>query len=165
MAQSNYVLLSLDISNESFNEMQLPDELEEKNDDLCMVLGVLEGCLCALVSSYVNDAKIGFEVWAMLDFGVQESWVKRYVIGHESIISDSNYIRLMWTSKNGDILLLSCDSLVLYDPKHGSARELIINDTFLIADNYFQSLVSLNSGTYVRTEDGLKINGNLKKKL
>ncbi|XP_026406135.1 F-box protein CPR1-like [Papaver somniferum] len=145
---SRFVVLSLDISDESFNEMQLPDGLKEKNKDLRMVLGVLEGCLCALVSSYVNEIKIGYEVWKMLDYGVRESWTKLYVIAHESIISDNHYFRLVWSSKNGDILLLSCDSLVLYDPKHESARELNINDIpFLNAENYFKSIVSLNSGT------------------
>ncbi|XP_026445704.1 uncharacterized protein LOC113346383 [Papaver somniferum] len=153
MAQSDFTLLSLDISDEIFNEMQLPEELLEKDEDMSMVLGVLEGSLCALVSSYINDVKIGYEVWEMLDYGVQESWTKLHVIAHESIISANHYFRLVWSSKNGDILLLSRRSLVLYDPKHGSAREIKINARFLDTDSYFESLVSLNSGTYVGTED------------
>lgn len=68
LGQDNYVLLSLDISDETFKEMQLPIEVLKENMNRYMFLGVLEGCLCVLVSSVVNDR---FEVWEMLDYGVR----------------------------------------------------------------------------------------------
>ncbi|XP_026419576.1 F-box protein CPR1-like isoform X2 [Papaver somniferum] len=87
VAQDKFFLLSLNFSDESFKELQLlPKELLEKNKNPCVILGLLEGCLCILVNSYVNGVKIHCEVWEMLDYGVQNSWTRRYVITHKSII-------------------------------------------------------------------------------
>ncbi|XP_026419518.1 F-box protein CPR1-like [Papaver somniferum] len=147
LGQYDLLLLSLDISDENFKEMQLPREIPEMNKD--MSLGVLQGCLCLLVSSDVNGVENYFEVWEMLDYGVRESWTKHYVISHESIINELRYLKLVRSFKNHEILLLKGDILVLYDPKHGSARELKINNVpFRNAETYCESLVSLNSGTY-----------------
>ncbi|XP_026460135.1 F-box protein CPR1-like [Papaver somniferum] len=82
-AQGNIILLSLDMGDESFKEVQLPmDSYKHPH----MILGELEGCLCILVSSYANGFKLHVEVWKMLDYGVGESWARYYVISHESII-------------------------------------------------------------------------------
>ncbi|XP_026458627.1 F-box protein CPR1-like [Papaver somniferum] len=99
LGQNNCLLLSLDIADGSFKEMQLPRHLleMEMNKDIC--IGVLQGCLCLLVSSYVNGVKDS-EVWEMLDYGVQESWTKRYVMAHESIINERKYFRLVRSLKN-----------------------------------------------------------------
>ncbi|XP_026385022.1 F-box protein CPR1-like [Papaver somniferum] len=151
--QNNCLLLSLDIADESFKEMQLPRHIleMEMNKDLC--IGVLQECLCLLVSSDVNGVKAHSEVWEMLDYGIQESWTKRYVMAHESIINDHKYFRLVRSLKNEEILLLTGNILVLYEPKHRKARELKINNfLFKNAETYFESLVSLNSGTYVGGE-------------
>ncbi|XP_026384766.1 F-box protein CPR1-like [Papaver somniferum] len=83
--QVKYFLLSLDISDESFKEMQLSEELLEKSKDLYMILGVLEGLLCVLFTSYVNGNRTHCEVWEMLDYGVEESWTRRHIITHEHI--------------------------------------------------------------------------------
>ncbi|XP_026433855.1 F-box protein CPR1-like [Papaver somniferum] len=91
LGQYNFLLLSLDISGENFEEMQLPRKIPKLNKDMCV--GVLQGCLCLLVRSDVNGVK--FEVWEMLDYGVQESWTKRYVIAHESIINEQKYFWLV----------------------------------------------------------------------
>ncbi|XP_026433858.1 F-box protein CPR1-like [Papaver somniferum] len=40
--------------------------------------------------SDVNGVKNYSEVWEMLDYGVRESWTKRHVIAHESIINEHN---------------------------------------------------------------------------
>ncbi|XP_026453944.1 F-box/kelch-repeat protein At3g06240-like [Papaver somniferum] len=167
ISEDNIFLLSLDISEESFEEMSLP---MEKDQHQCTVigetLGEFEGCLCVLVSSYLNGVKINVEVWKMLDYGVQESWTKYDVISHESIITDQFFFRLLGSLKNGEILFLSCGILVLYDPKNRSVREQKIdNFSFLNAENYFESLVSLNSGTHVWEDDKLRINRDLKRKL
>ncbi|XP_026423074.1 F-box protein CPR1-like [Papaver somniferum] len=168
LGHHNFLLLSLDISDENFKEMQLPREVPEMNKDMC--LGVLQGCLCLLVKTDVNGVKNYSEVWEMLDYGVRESWTKRHVITHESIINEQKYFRLVRSFKYDEILLLSDDILVLYDRKHGSARELKIgNVRFRNAETYFESLVSLNSGTYVveeyksMTEDTLAQISNTKK--
>ncbi|XP_026444066.1 putative F-box protein At3g16210 isoform X2 [Papaver somniferum] len=142
VAEYKYFLLSLDISDESFKEMQLPKEFLTTKDPH-MVLGELEGCLCLLMRSYVNGVKIQLEVWEMLEFGVPEAWTKRYIISRESIISDQFFLRNAWSFKNAEILFLGRTSLVLYDPKDGNVTEFKIDNTYYhYAENYFESLVS-----------------------
>ncbi|XP_026445707.1 F-box protein CPR1-like [Papaver somniferum] len=79
---NSVIMLSLNISDESFNKMQLPEGLPEKKINLSMDLGVLRGCLCAL-SRYIN-VKIGFEVWEMLDYGVCHCPSKNGSFAHNS---------------------------------------------------------------------------------
>ncbi|XP_026459233.1 F-box protein CPR1-like [Papaver somniferum] len=150
VAQDKFFLLSFDISNESFIDLQLlPKELSEKNT--YMILGVLEGCFCILVDSYANGIRIHREVWKMLDYGVQESWTRRYIITHESIILNHIiFLSPLWSFENGKILLKSFGKLVLYDPEHRSARELNKHSSFTRLA--VESLVSLQSRTYVGGE-------------
>ncbi|XP_026419580.1 F-box protein CPR1-like [Papaver somniferum] len=155
IAEHKFSLLSLGISDESFKELHLlPKELLEKNKQRCMSLGVLEGCLCLclLVTSDVDVPM--FEVWQMLDYGVQESWARRFIIPLNSIMENCLiFLSPLWSFENGEILLMSSSNLVLYDPEHGSARKLSkpSNSTCLTV-NYIDSLVSLESGTYVGGE-------------
>lgn len=105
-------------------------------------------CLLAKVD------KVGVEVWVMQDYGVRESWTKRFIFNHERIVN-TNYLRLMRYFKNGQILLNDCGNLVIYDMKHSSVREPnnFRSLTFYDADNYVESLVSLNSGTYLGRDE------------
>ncbi|XP_026397152.1 F-box protein CPR1-like [Papaver somniferum] len=68
------VVVSMNISNEKFKEMELPQEIRE--NDQSFNLGVLEGCLC----SPVRDVDRNLELWVMQDYGVRESWTKRYTV-------------------------------------------------------------------------------------
>ncbi|XP_026377606.1 F-box protein CPR1-like [Papaver somniferum] len=122
IAQGNLFLLSLDISDESFKEIELPKEFSEKDKDL-MSLGELEGCISVLVFSLVNGVKSHIEVWVMLDYGVLESWSKHHAIDYSnSIFTGLEHSRLVRSFENGEILFLSGDGLLLYDPKHGGGR-------------------------------------------
>lgn len=164
--EDKFLLPSMDISDETFKEMQLSNELSSKDMEEYLFLGVLEGCLCLFVSTDVNGQ---FEIWEMLDYGVPESWTKCCVIAHESIINQQYFLSLVLSFKNGGIVLLNSNGLVLYDLNNGSARELKINNHPLLnfdnTKNYFGSLVSLNSDTYVGGEDDGRINKNTKKVL
>ncbi|XP_026443983.1 F-box protein CPR1-like [Papaver somniferum] len=158
--QENYVILSLDISDENFKEMQIPKELSRNAANQYLFLGVLEGCLCLLVSLDVDGQ---FEVRKMLNYGVRETWTKCYVIAHDSLISKQFCFRIVWSFENGEIIFLNGDGLVLYDLKNGSATELNIPTCvkrvdglvfleFVDTKNHFESLVSLISGSYIRWE-------------
>ncbi|XP_026415858.1 F-box/kelch-repeat protein At3g06240-like [Papaver somniferum] len=73
--------------------------------------------------SYGNEVdEVGVEVWVMQDYGVLESWTKRYVITIE-IITDGRSLSILWNFKDGEILFMEDGGLILYDPKHGSAIE------------------------------------------
>lgn len=103
----------------------------------------------------------------MQDYGVKESWAKRYTITHEIIIRTTlrwRSIRSLsfWSFKNGDVLFMIQGKLVLYDPTDGSAIERDMSgsvSSFGQGVTYFESLVSVKSGTYARKgqiEDQLK---------
>ncbi|KAI3901131.1 hypothetical protein MKW92_004530 [Papaver armeniacum] len=97
------------------------------------------------------------EVWVMQNYGVPESWTKRYVITHEIITRNITMhypfnLRFIFSSKNGQILLMEQGKLVLYDPKDGTAIEREMGSVLCFSSgaNYFESLVSVNSGSYAR---------------
>lgn len=111
------IIVSLDISTEKFEEMQLPREVKvNKYCRACTTAGVLEGCLCLLV---MYD-EVGVETWVMQDYGVRESWTKLYVITNE-IVTKRCFLKIMWSFKNGRILLMDSRKLILYDRKHETA--------------------------------------------
>ncbi|XP_026412940.1 uncharacterized protein LOC113308688 [Papaver somniferum] len=139
------VIVSLDISSERFEEIQLPKETGGKTL-FFMSVGVLQECLCV-----IGYFPYEFHVWTMQDYGVRESWTRRFVIASESFM-DSIYAKLMWSFENGKIVFTMAGSLVLYDPKDESLRVRYIDGLDnLIEDemSYVESLVPLDSSTYV----------------
>ncbi|XP_026441465.1 F-box protein CPR1-like [Papaver somniferum] len=144
------LIISMNISNEKFDEVQFPKELYDKNH-FPMTIGVLEGCLCLVVTVSMS----GSEVWMMQEYGVRESWTQVYTIDNESIWSfpDTDYtLRLVHSFGNGQILLKYGYRLVTYDPEHKRGRELQKNSSSMIHDsmNYVESLVSLSFGYLCR---------------
>ncbi|XP_026384565.1 F-box protein CPR1-like [Papaver somniferum] len=141
--QSKHCIVSLDVGNEKFKEIQPPSECLK-----LILVGVLEKCLCVLVEDE-NDA---IDIWAMQVYGDPKSWNKHYSITHEIITSrlslQYSFLRFMWSFKNGIILFMDSSNLVLYDPNHGTAIERRLSH--ISVENYSESLVSLNSGTYVQ---------------
>ncbi|XP_026421251.1 F-box/kelch-repeat protein At3g06240-like [Papaver somniferum] len=139
LAKTPKVIVSFNISDERFKEIQLPGEVVEKMHLYPLItLKVLEGCLCVI--RVERD-----EAWVMREYGVWESWMK-----HENKIA-SRYKYLKWSSETGDCLIYSEGTdLVLYGPKHLSATRLKIGGLEItIVDSYVESLVSLNTGTYL----------------
>ncbi|XP_026428684.1 F-box/kelch-repeat protein At3g23880-like [Papaver somniferum] len=150
------VVVSLDIGDQIFKEIQLPNEHSmNKNDDdrhISMTLGMLERCFCILF----NVTNAHSEVWVMRDYGVGGSWTKRYSINNERIM---NYYlaHLMW-SFSGELLfgIYSSDEIaIIYDLINGSVRKLNMPSLTQFDQEgcYYESLVSLGSGTYVGEEE------------
>ncbi|KAI3916486.1 hypothetical protein MKW92_007557 [Papaver armeniacum] len=108
---------------------------------------VLEERLCVVVEDENDDINI----WAMQVYGDPKSWTKSYTVTHEIITrrirSYGIVMKFMWSFKNGVILFTDTVELYLYDPQHG--RAIICKLSYLSVENYSESLVSLNSGTYV----------------
>ncbi|XP_026427993.1 F-box/kelch-repeat protein At3g06240-like isoform X2 [Papaver somniferum] len=138
----NRSIVSLDIRNEEFKAIQPPSGPLE-----LLLVGVLEERLCVLVEDE-NDA---IDIWKMEVYGDPESWTKRYTISHKIITSrighHCSFLRFMWSFENGVILFKDSGDLCFYDPEHGSAAEYNLN--YMSAENYSESLVSLNSGIHV----------------
>ncbi|XP_026411549.1 F-box protein At3g07870-like [Papaver somniferum] len=135
---SSKAIVSVDICEESFQEIELPRVCLENKQDFRTV-GVLEGCLCVIA---FNGVKSHFDVWVMQDYGVRESWAIRFSIIQERVAGD----------------------LLLYGPKHGNTRELRKLTKMNELENYVESLVSLNSGTYLGINKNRRIHRSMKKR-
>ncbi|XP_026459626.1 F-box/kelch-repeat protein At3g06240-like [Papaver somniferum] len=138
-------IISFDFSEERFKQMQLPKGFQD--DRPLHTVGVWEECLCVVHG--VWDPCNQLEIWVMQDYGVRESWNKRFVIHlteHRQIF-DLYPLRVIWSFKDDKIPLLKTmdeRQFVLYDPK----KDTITSSSVAIraAENYVESLVSLNSG-------------------
>ncbi|RZC57321.1 hypothetical protein C5167_004625 [Papaver somniferum] len=97
----------------------------------------------------------------MQDYGVRESWTKLFTTTQEPIIHYPFWMPIL-SLKTGDILMHSYDGFVLCDPKNGRVgkvssffqenKRIVRVLTMITAhpESYVESLVSLNSGTYVK---------------
>ncbi|XP_026444005.1 F-box protein CPR1-like [Papaver somniferum] len=144
-------IIYFDLSDEIFKEVavlegpmlhdgEVADSEYENNN-----VGVLGGCLCVLHKTFDR-----VDVWVMQEYGVKESWTKRFTTTEDSIIETST-LRVISDFQDGSILFSTDDSLVYYDPnrKRGT-RKLRIPGTGRLkgAEKCIGSLVSLGSGTY-----------------
>ncbi|XP_026451635.1 F-box/kelch-repeat protein At3g06240-like [Papaver somniferum] len=151
---NGFCIVSLDMSNEKFEEIQLSEDCFLNGPYFS--LGMLRECLSLLVE--VDKGQV--EVLVMQEYGVRQSWARRYIITHEIILrtisansSQWNSLKIMWTFKNGEILFVGSDNLVYYDPKHGSVVERNLNGLTCSRNlSYVESLISPNSGTYLGRE-------------
>ncbi|XP_026432291.1 F-box/kelch-repeat protein At3g06240-like [Papaver somniferum] len=154
-------IVSFDFCEERFKQMHLPKAFQDISTyyrPLCTV-GVLEDCLC--VVSCVRYTCFELEIWVMQDYGVQECWTKRFVIRQEDLSRQLRDLSVTWSFKdekilfNDKILFKKREShdqmLYLYDPKldNGTTTKIRSSPAVILgAQNYIESLVSPNSGTY-----------------
>lgn len=147
------LIVAFDISEETFKGLVVVEgpmlHAPESDDEVDNnSLGVLGGSLCLLFKEYGERV----DVWVMQEYGVKESWNKRFTITQD--IATENYsLRLVRDFKNGgQILLMADDCIIYYDAKRDSEKEVVIpgDGIFVGGDNFVPSLVSLYSGTYVQ---------------
>ncbi|XP_026410066.1 F-box protein At3g07870-like [Papaver somniferum] len=138
---SSKVIASFDIINERLIDVSIPEETMQRYKHV----GVLTDCLCLISSS--TDS---FDVWVMLDYGVKESWTKKF------IVFNANVLNPLWI-QNGELLMITYHNFVSYDPKDGKFEDVLVfapkkdNIKMRNSDNasycyYVESLVSLNWG-------------------
>ncbi|XP_026398676.1 F-box/kelch-repeat protein At3g06240-like [Papaver somniferum] len=147
------VILSFDVGDEKFKEMQLPIPLcgaPEGDKYYKTSIGLLDGKLC--LSWYVGDGNV--DVWIMQNYGVIESWTKIFSVSR--LKEDIDFVRPVQSFKNGDILLFGQPlnrfnphngDLFLYNPMNGNARFLDTSSyqTLEKVHTYVGSLVSVKS--------------------
>lgn len=113
--ETEETIVAFDLGLETFRDIPVPDSLLDSNH-IAHRLGVLGGKLCE-ISWHKNGA---WEVWVMEEYGVPESWVKRYVF--PKFINDGWRFPFGFTSCN-ELLLVDCRGrLVLYDPIANKAK-------------------------------------------
>lgn len=145
-------LVSFDLADEQFREIPKPEfgSLSRCNYHLV----ILDGCLSA--AAYCSYGKM--EIWVMKEYGVRESWVKRFNIGaympkalkqeaEESfrvskIVLRGRFVRVLCILKSGEILLEYRNrALVVFQPNTGKFRDV----TFQGMPNWFQTVVHFGS--------------------
>jgi len=106
-----FVIVSLDLETETYNQYKLPrgfDEVPSKQP----TVGVLGGCLCFSYLYKKTDFDFDFIVWQMKKFGVEESWTQLFKINcqipsDEWFIAEDTYCQMV-------PLLLTEDGRVLF---------------------------------------------------
>ncbi|PIA47858.1 hypothetical protein AQUCO_01400446v1 [Aquilegia coerulea] len=125
---SSILILSFDLNNEEIREVPKPNFGEGKYD-------ILDIKYVSYLYVFVNTVAC-YELWAMKDYGVKESWTKMVSISHSTIehLCKLPYQRVepLHLSENGQILLCihrsaltgdtQTDNVVLYDSKNNKAR-------------------------------------------
>jgi F-box interacting protein len=141
-----YVIVSLDLSTESYTEILLPRGFDEV-PHFQPTIAVLMNCLC-----FGHDfGKKHFVIWHMKDFGVQESWVQLFKISYHNLYSiSSGYLfdfQPLYLSENGHTLIFTeyeMGSVFVYNCIDDRIERIRITNKlwlFWVTD-YIESLVS-----------------------
>ncbi|XP_026451632.1 F-box protein CPR1-like [Papaver somniferum] len=136
-------IVAFDISNEKFRILPFPEDVMLRPNNRCKLRVLGDSlCLVCLVPGLPVD------VWVMQNYGVRESWTKKFTSTQFLQPSLAN-----WSLKNGEILIQLQLDFALYDQKKNRIRILEFNgiDRFnylLQSESYMESLVPLYSGTY-----------------
>ncbi|KAL2324674.1 hypothetical protein Fmac_023732 [Flemingia macrophylla] len=140
-SDDQWLILSLDMVSETYSEILLPDEDEEKI--YTPVLHVLRNCLCVC---FFESKSAHWILWLMKDYGVQNSWTKLMMVPHvgREISAGYHLFEPLCIAENGVVLLKTTSAnLVLFDPNDGRLNYLRIRGeigfNMLI---YHESLVS-----------------------
>lgn len=135
---SKWDIVSLDLGSEICALVEQPSYGES---GFSPSLGVLEGCLCVLCD-FPNTS---MDVWILKQYGARESWTKVVTVPYLDEPWNAPHLTPLCIGAKGEILLVYGSSFLAFDEKEWSFRRPRIRnlDTFLEADVYIESLVSL----------------------
>lgn len=133
-------IVGLDLADETYEEISGPDCGENSND---WTFGVLNGCLSVLYNYQGTCA----DLWAMKEYGSQNSWTKMVSIPYLDSPHYCAYSMPICMLKNGELLLIQGSSLMVYNPKQSSLRYLQFNNlvNFFEVGFYVESIISPNT--------------------
>ncbi|CAA3031948.1 F-box kelch-repeat At3g06240-like [Olea europaea subsp. europaea] len=147
----NDLILFFDMCNEVFQEMILPVHLAKDDSSSTKELIIHKDSL-ALVLCDVPGVEHGFCVWVMEEYGVMESWTKKFNVNFQDF--GGRFMKPLWVRKDGEVLvitkdgsLVSCDSngeQVIDLGVHGSRSEEYLRSIHV--DGYIKSVVLLEKG-------------------
>ncbi|XP_026377710.1 F-box/kelch-repeat protein At3g06240-like [Papaver somniferum] len=144
---SSDVIIAFSISNEELIHVPLPEGITPLAPEATKSMGLWEDCLC-LVD---NNVDIRTDVWVMQNYGVRESWTKKITISH-TVVTKYCYPELIWSHKDGEILIQTSYRFVLFNPTNKRVRMVRLHDIsefLIVVQNYVESLVS-PKGTFQR---------------
>ncbi|KEH34308.1 F-box protein interaction domain protein [Medicago truncatula] len=144
-----YVIVSLDLSTESYTQLLLPRGFDEV-PRVQPTIVVLMDSLC-----FGHDFKGShFVIWKMKDFRVQESWIQLLKISYQNFCSSQSLLKFetmeflpLYLSKKGDALILANDQIdtaFIYKCRENRGEPIQITNKvrWLWAKDYVESLVS-----------------------
>ncbi|KAI3838803.1 hypothetical protein MKW92_037123, partial [Papaver armeniacum] len=144
------IILRFDFEKEEFDQIPIPDVVNHDN----------QACVCVLGGSlwFLNEYGCSLEFWELKDNGVEKSWIRRITFNKDKF-DDMEELTPLWLLENGKILFGVHDDpaslrFVLYDPEHETTRTLktcegISAPSLHTSSVYVESLISLDSGTYL----------------
>ncbi|CAJ2638662.1 unnamed protein product [Trifolium pratense] len=136
-------VVSLDLENESYQEILQPDYGEVKL--IGLTLGEYRDCLCI----FAHSSKLIVDVWIMKEYGKKDSWNKLFTIPHiedlgRPTVNFSPCITVAFIYEDEQVLLVSRDifepKLVVYDSR---------SDTFKISK--FENIKGRDPTIYIES--------------
>ncbi|XP_039683767.1 F-box/kelch-repeat protein At3g23880-like [Medicago truncatula] len=150
LMESQFVIISLDLSTESSRQLLLPQGFDKPTLPKS-TLSVLMDSLCFCHDFHRTD----FIIWQMKEFGAQESWTQFLKISYQSIQIDYNVISNslemflfpLCLSENGGTLILACneyEQAILYSLRDNVVEKTRITNKieWSLSKDYVESLVS-----------------------
>jgi len=141
----SWVILSLNLGSESYNEISQPDYGLDK--PLCNLnLEVSRNCLYVLAHT-----KTFIETWVMKDYGKKDSWTKLFTVPFVKFVGYRDPVNMLCIGEEDDQVWLAIDLKVyLYNYKNGTIKSLNIQGlpsksfdfNLSISNVYIESLVS-----------------------
>ncbi|CDO97661.1 unnamed protein product [Coffea canephora] len=117
------LICSLDLEKECLKHLPTPRHFSQSyvNKISWITVGILGGCLCLC---YVYEDNL-FEAWVMKDYGVKESWTKDFsiTINFYSGLRLEHLNRPIKFLNNGDLWLVSDNSVVSFSPRAGTFKD------------------------------------------
>lgn len=131
------VIVAFYFTEGKLREVPLPSEAAA---DSFTTVGVLGGCLCWLTRGTGTTATKRYDFWVMSEYGAKESWTK------VAINIPFLCLRPLSFLKNDEALFDIDGKLVLYNPREGTHREVVVHGVQgrrkLEMQTYVESLVS-----------------------
>jgi F-box interacting protein len=96
-------IVSLDLKNESYQKVLLPDFGDVPDVYTWLTMSVFRDCLCVATGHDVSGMK---DVWVMKEYGNKESWTKLFTISNavDPTISYA-YVKLVYVFEDNQVLL------------------------------------------------------------
>ncbi|KAM1166125.1 hypothetical protein ACFX2G_025897 [Malus domestica] len=140
------VILSLDVSDETFKEIELPEDLARVLPTKYMAISAAGKSIA--VKHYDQNIH---SIWIMREYGVVDSWTKKFSIDTH-VIPNFRVVQIMGCRKNGEFLLEMYDhgrktgELVSHDPSNNRNEFLGIHTDpgYSCIEYYTESLALLD---------------------
>ncbi|CAL5391037.1 unnamed protein product [Camellia sinensis] len=152
---SAILIVAFDMGNEVFREISLPNYQTNGRLHTSTAVAVLGESLAVIdfESDLVpTDLICNFHIWVMEEYGVIESWTKRYTVIGQHIFSN-----VLGFRRNGDVLIIQGGlpgELVSYDPQsHQIKYHGVYGNSFYLY-TYIESLVALDAADGVWKSHG-----------